>query len=77
MVSYVLSTALNMIKCSLFPMVEKKIGQGAEASVFLDRDIIKRRFEKSYRIPEIDNPLRKFRTRRESKILSTLAAALW
>ncbi len=51
------------------------IAQGAEAKIFSeDNTIIKNRFQKSYRIKEIDERLRGFRTRREAKILSKLAA---
>ncbi len=50
-----------------------KIAQGAEAVLFKDEDtIIKERFSKKYRLPQIDDSLRKFRTRREAKILSKL-----
>lgn len=48
--------------------------QGAEAKLFLeDEKVIKDRFEKDYRIKEIDVRLRKFRTRRESKIFNKLS----
>lgn len=50
----------------------KQIGDGAEAIIYLDKDIIKHRIEKSYRHKDIDIKLRKFRTRRESKILKKL-----
>ena len=51
----------------------KLIGKGAEAEIYLDEDkVIKKRISKSYRIKEIDIPLRKTRTRRESKILKKL-----
>ena len=51
------------------------IAQGAEAKLFLEDDkIIKNRFPKSYRIKEIDEKLRNFRTRREAKILQKLQA---
>ncbi|MBI2129985.1 Kae1-associated serine/threonine protein kinase [Candidatus Woesearchaeota archaeon] len=50
----------------------KQIGSGAEAIIYLDRDVIKDRIRKSYRIPEIDMPLRKTRTRREANILVKL-----
>ncbi|MDO8741407.1 MAG: KEOPS complex kinase/ATPase Bud32 [Candidatus Woesearchaeota archaeon] len=50
----------------------KQIGSGAEAIIYLDRDVIKDRVRKSYRIPEIDVPLRKTRTRREANILVKL-----
>lgn len=48
----------------------KAIKQGAEAVIYLDRDkIIKERVSKSYRIKEIDDKLRKARTRQETKLL--------
>src|SRR3989344_2991496 len=48
--------------------------QGAEAKLFLEGDkVIKERFKKTYRITEIDEKLRGFRTRREAKILGKLA----
>lgn len=50
----------------------KQIGSGAEAIIYLDGDVIKDRIRKSYRIPEIDMPLRKTRTRREANILIKL-----
>ena len=51
------------------------IAQGAEAKLFLeDGRILKERFRKTYRIKEIDNKLRAFRTRREAKVLQKLAA---
>ncbi len=50
-----------------------KIAQGAEAVLFRDGNrVIKERLSKGYRIPEIDDALRKFRTRREAKILQRL-----
>ncbi|MBI3035505.1 Kae1-associated serine/threonine protein kinase, partial [Candidatus Woesearchaeota archaeon] len=56
-------------------MPKKPIAQGAEAKLFLeDNRIIKNRFPKSYRIKEIDEKLRGFRTRREAKILQKLEA---
>lgn len=53
----------------------KLIKQGAEAKLFLDKQknqliVIKERIKKNYRIKEIDEKLRKFRTSRESKLLS-------
>ena len=54
-------------------MPQKLISQGAEAKLFLEGDkVIKNRFTKSYRIKEIDQKLRRFRTRREAKILQKL-----
>ncbi len=50
------------------------IAQGAEAKIFLDKNIVKERIRKSYRIKEIDEKLRGFRTRREAKILKKLEA---
>ncbi|MBS3101486.1 Kae1-associated serine/threonine protein kinase [Candidatus Woesearchaeota archaeon] len=56
-------------------MPQKLIAQGAEAKLFLEGNkIIKNRFPKSYRIKEIDEKLRGFRTRREAKILQKLQA---
>jgi TP53 regulating kinase and related kinases len=50
-----------------------KIAQGAEAVLYEDRGtIIKERLSKKYRLPQIDESLRKFRTRREAKILQKL-----
>ena len=55
--------------------MQKLIAQGAEAKLFLEKDgILKNRFRKSYRIKEIDDKLRGFRTRREAKILQKLQA---
>ena len=52
----------------------KKIAQGAEAKLYLtDSKIIKDRFEKDYRIKEIDKKLRKSRTKSEAKIFGKLA----
>src|SRR3989338_2852118 len=50
-----------------------KLAQGAEAVLYQDKDrIIKERFSKEYRLPQIDDALRQFRTRREAKILQKL-----
>lgn len=50
-----------------------KIAQGAEGIVYKDADsIIKERLSKGYRIPQLDDSLRQFRTRREAKILQRL-----
>lgn len=49
----------------------KIIQQGAEAVILLEKNnIIKKRKKKSYRIPEIDNRIRKQRTRSEAKLLT-------
>lgn len=54
----------------------KVIAQGAEAKIYSDgKEVKKERFEKTYRHPELDRKLRKFRTRREAKILTKLAEA--
>ncbi len=52
-------------------MSEKILQQGAEATIILtDNDqIIKRRVKKSYRLPSIDESIRKQRTRAEAKLL--------
>ena len=50
----------------------KQIGDGAEAIIYLDTDVIKERVKKPYRHKNIDIKLRKFRTRRESKVLKKL-----
>lgn len=51
-----------------------KLSQGAEAIIYKEKNIIKDRVKKNYRISEIDNKLRKFRTRREAKVLEKLKA---
>ncbi|MAE42923.1 Kae1-associated kinase Bud32 [Candidatus Woesearchaeota archaeon] len=55
--------------------MKKLIAQGAESKLFLVKDnVIKNRFKKNYRIKEIDEKLRKFRTKREAKVLQKLEA---
>ncbi len=50
-----------------------KLAQGAEAIVYKDNNtIIKERFSKEYRLKHLDESLRKFRTRREAKVLGKL-----
>ena len=50
-----------------------KLAQGAEAVLWLDKQrILKERLVKGYRIPEIDDKIRKLRTRREAKVLQRL-----
>ena len=47
-----------------------QIAQGAEAKLFKTEDkVVKDRFVKTYRHPELDSKLRKSRTRREAKVL--------
>ncbi len=49
---------------------EKIIQQGAEAVIFLKEDfVVKKRISKSYRIKELDEKIRKLRTRGEGKLL--------
>ena len=51
----------------------KEIARGAEAVIYLEKGrIIKHRAPKGYRIKEIDETLRKTRTRRETKILEKI-----
>ncbi len=57
----------------------KKLSQGAEAIIYEKRVdnslvIVKHRIKKDYRIEEIDYKLRKYRTRREARILEKLYA---
>lgn len=50
----------------------KLIQQGAEAKLYHSKNkLIKERISKSYRLEILDKKIRKFRTRREAKILST------
>ena len=50
--------------------MEKIIAKGAEAQIILEKNIlIKRRLKKSYRLPQLDEKIRKQRTARESRIL--------
>ncbi len=51
----------------------KKLTQGAEATIYLDKDkIVKKRIPKRYRIKQLDESLRKSRTRREAKFIDKL-----
>ena len=51
----------------------EEIGRGAEAIITKDGDtVIKDRIPKKYRLPQIDEKLRKSRTRREAKVLTKL-----
>jgi|TARA_Y100000310_G_scaffold128087_1_gene127242 Kae1-associated kinase Bud32 len=52
----------------------KLLAQGAEAKLYVDKKVlVKDRVPKSYRIKEIDNKLRKRRTKLEATILKKLA----
>ena len=51
------------------------LAQGAESRLYREKDnVVKDRFPKAYRLKQIDDPLRKARTRREAKILEKLAS---
>jgi len=51
-------------------MKPKILFQGAEALIFLDKNkIIKKRVKKSYRLKELDDKIRKLRTRSETRLL--------
>lgn len=50
-----------------------QIGHGAEAILYKDgSQVMKERLAKAYRLPALDESLRKFRTRREAKVLGKL-----
>ncbi len=50
-----------------------QIGHGAEAILYKDGStVMKERLAKAYRLPALDQSLRKFRTRREAKVLGKL-----
>ena len=52
----------------------KEIARGAEAVLYEDKNsIIKHRLKKAYRIKELDDELRKQRTRREANLLEKLS----
>ncbi len=62
-----------MIRSMVGVTVTELIGHGAEARLFkVDGRVIKERPVKGYRLPVIDQKLRKQRTRKEAKILETL-----
>jgi len=68
-----LMAMLICLPCLSFLM--KQLSQGAEGTLFLDKDtVVKQRTRKSYRLAELDDRLRGFRTRREAKVLSKLMA---
>ncbi|MCP3685889.1 MAG: Kae1-associated serine/threonine protein kinase [bacterium] len=51
----------------------KLLAEGAEAKIYRTKNtVVKDRIKKSYRIKEIDDRLRKFRTRREAKVFDKL-----
>jgi len=56
-----------------FSITMIKLFQGAEAILYKDNaTVIKERFSKAYRLSHLDESLRKFRTRREAKVLTKL-----
>jgi len=53
--------------------MKTEIGKGAEATIYKDKNVvIKERLPKNYRLKQIDDSLRKFRTRREAKVMNKL-----
>ncbi|MFH1641320.1 MAG: KEOPS complex kinase/ATPase Bud32 [Nanoarchaeota archaeon] len=52
--------------------MKKEIGRGAEAVIYLEKNVTKKRVQKNYRIAEIDIKLRKSRTKKEARILEKL-----
>ena len=51
----------------------EQIAQGAEATIYVDKNkVIKKRLKKDYRLKQLDESLRKFRTRREAKFIDKL-----
>ena len=55
----------------------KILQQGAEAIILLEKKKVhKKRIKKSYRLKEIDEKLRKLRTRKEAKLLEKLSSLL-
>ncbi len=56
---------------------EKIIGRGAEAIITKNKNsVIKNRIEKTYRHPELDEKIRKLRTRAESRILERVSKVI-
>lgn len=52
------------------------IGKGAEANIYLDGDsVIKERVRKVYRVKELDESLRRLRTKKEAKLIAMGRAA--
>jgi len=58
-------------------MTSKILAQGAEAIITLNKNnIIKNRIKKSYRIPVLDEKIRKSRTKAEAKIINKLSSII-
>jgi len=58
-------------------MKPKIIQQGAEAIIYkINNKIVKDRIPKKYRLPELDNKIRKSRTKSEGKILNKLQSII-
>ena len=67
----------TMKENSIIKMQQKLIATGAESQIFLQENLVaKRRIKKSYRIAEIDEKLRKLRTRSEGKIMDKLSGII-
>jgi Kae1-associated kinase Bud32 len=57
--------------------METIIAQGAEAIIYkIDNKIVKDRISKKYRHPELDNKIRKSRTKSEAKIMNKLKSII-
>ena len=53
------------------------IARGAEAVIIKNKDnVIKHRIEKGYRIPQLDEKLRKLRTRQEARLLEKVSSII-
>jgi tRNA A-37 threonylcarbamoyl transferase component Bud32 len=58
-------------------MEHQTIAQGAEAIIYKIKDkVVKDRIKKSYRIPELDNKIRKRRTKKEIKLLTKASSII-
>ncbi len=60
----------------LNPMPKEIIQRGAEAVLYREGDVlVKERVKKGYRLPELDDEIRRRRTKREAKLLETARRA--
>lgn len=58
-------------------MTQKIIAQGAEAIIYkINNKAVKDRIKKSYRIPELDNKIRRKRTKAEAKLLTKASSII-
>ncbi len=56
---------------------QKILARGAEAVIIKNKDnVIKHRIEKGYRIPQLDEKLRKLRTRQEARLLEKVSSII-